>query len=351
MFSLEMLPAAQGDALWIEYGDPQRPRCLLIDGGPPSRVTRERLRERIAERSGPGGGKLELIVVTHIDSDHIAGVLNLLEDRDAALAPGDVWFNGWQHLPADLLGAKQGEALSGAIRRRRFPWNAAYSETAVVVPDEGPLPTVELADGMVLTLLSPTRAKLAALRPVWKREVEKAGLVPGIGVVEPPGEPDKLGERPLDPEELAAEPFQPDDSEANGASIAFLAEHDGKRLLLTGDAHADILVASLQRLAAEGSVPVDAFKLSHHGGKHNLSSDLLKRVECGRYLFSTNGTSYHHPDPEAVSRVVVGRNDCELVFNYRSPETERWESSRLRRQFRYRTTYSEAAEQGIRIAL
>lgn len=353
MFSLEMLPARQGDALWLEWGDPARPRALLVDGGPPSRLTGERVREKLAGRDPPGA--LELIVVTHIDSDHIAGVLRLLEERDVPLEPEDVWFNAWRHLPTDILGAKQGEALSAEIRRRRLPWNAKFSGEAVVVPDAGPLPVVELPDGLTLTLLSPTRTQLAALRPVWKREVEKAGLVPGVGG-EPPQEPqpDRLGDAALDPEELAAAPFEPDDSAANGSSIAFLVEHDGKRLLLAGDAFADVLADSLRRLAAERGVdviPLDAFKLSHHGGKHNLSPDLLDRVECGRHLISTNGGIYRHPDGEAVSRVVVRERETELVFNYRSRENARWDSSRLRRRFGYRAVYPPDDAPGIRVEL
>ena len=33
MFTIEMLPAAHGDCLWIEYGSGQEVRRILIDGG------------------------------------------------------------------------------------------------------------------------------------------------------------------------------------------------------------------------------------------------------------------------------------------------------------------------------
>ena len=33
MLRIDMLPGANGDALWIEYGDGQQPRRILIDGG------------------------------------------------------------------------------------------------------------------------------------------------------------------------------------------------------------------------------------------------------------------------------------------------------------------------------
>jgi hypothetical protein len=356
MFTVELLPARHGDALWIEYGDSGRPRRILIDGGPRSRTIDQRLRQLIRERIDPDAAEpgFELVVVTHIDADHITGILGLLEDPGLPLTTRDLWFNGWNHLPSDLLGAKQGEALSDAIQARRLSWNHDFGGRAVQVPESGSLPCIELEDGMTLTLLSPGRAELAALRPVWKQEVEAAGLVPGHGAREPSEQPDLLGERPVDLAELAKEPFEGDGSAANGASIAFLAEHDGRRLLATGDAHAPTLVAGLQRLADEqrvARVAVEAVKLPHHGSKYNLSRELVDLLDGDRFLFSTNGQIFRHPDPTAVARLVVDRDETELVFNYRTATTERWDSPRLRRRHRYRTVYPENAEGGIVISV
>lgn len=33
MFAIEMLPAAHGDCLWLEYGERARLKRILIDGG------------------------------------------------------------------------------------------------------------------------------------------------------------------------------------------------------------------------------------------------------------------------------------------------------------------------------
>jgi hypothetical protein len=341
MLRLEMLPARHGDALWIEYGDPGHPHRLLIDGGPRSRT----LREQLAERVGAG---LELLVVTHIDADHISGVLAILADPEVRVSARDVWFNGWEHLPTDVLGAKQGEALGAAIRRRRLPWNTDFGGRAVAVPDEGALPAVHLPGGMRLTVISPTGRELAALRPVWKEEVEKAGLVPGVAAQEAAAAPpDLLGAHPIEPEELAAEPFEEDPSAANGASIAMLAEVEGKTLLLTGDAHGGVLADGLRRLAGSRGVSrvrVDAFKLPHHGSKHNLSPEVLGLVDCRRFLFSTNGDVYHHPDPVAVSRVLAATDGPVFEFNYRTETTARWDSARMRRRYGYRTVYPEVGE-------
>lgn len=345
MLRLEMLPARHGDALWLEYGHLHSPHRVLIDGGPRSRHLRETLAGRLIAND-----HLDLLVVTHIDADHISGILDILEDPTVPLSPRDVWFNAWQHLPTDQLGARQGEALSAAIRRRRLSWNRDFDEKAVVIPDEDDLPSIELPDGLVLTVLSPNRRGLADLRPVWKREVEKAGLIPGKAAEQYVAQPDLLGDAPFDPAELAEVPYEEDRSEANGASIAMLAEFEEKALLLTGDAQGGTLVAGLGRLVRQRGVDrirLDALKLPHHGSQYNLSPDVLELVDCERYLFSTNGDIFGHPDPVAVSRIVVAGDDLTLEFNYRTASTERWDSSRMRRRFGYRTVYPEDEMAGL----
>lgn len=349
MFCLEMLPARHGDALWLEYGEPENPHRVLVDGGPGSQSTRGLMTDRLRARHD-----LDLLVVTHIDADHITGIIDVIEDPAVPLSPRDIWFNGWQHLPTDLLGARQGEALGGAIRRRGFPWNLSFAGEAVMVPDEGELPVISLPGGLTLALLSPTRRQLAELRPVWKREVEKAGLVPGLEAERAAAQPDLLGDAPIDPSKLAEEPYEEDRSEANGASIAMLAEFEGKTLLLTGDAHARVLAEGLRRLTRQRGVDairLDAFKLAHHGSKHNLSPEVLDLVDCELFLFSTNGDIFRHPDPVAVSRIVVEREDRALAFNYRVQTTERWDSPRLRRRFRYRTVFPGSEMAGLVVQL
>ena len=347
-FSLQVLPALHGDALWLEYGH-DSPHRVLIDGGPRSSITASLVRELLLDDPSA----VELIVVTHIDADHITGVLDVLRDAGVTLEPGDIWFNGWRHLPSDILGVEQGEELGRVIEKRRLPWNVAFNSGPVAVPDEGPLPSFQLPGGLTVIVLSPTRKELAALRPVWKREVEKAGLVPGIPAESPPEPSDLLGDERLDLQELANRPFSPDRSEANGASIAMLAEFEQRSVLLTGDAHAGVLAVQLGRLARERKVdrlPVDLVKLPHHGSRHNVSSELVDAVGCERWVFSTNGSIYSHPDPEAVARIVADRPGVELIFNYRSGTTERFDKTTLRRAHRYRVSYP-ASGAGIRIDL
>ena len=356
MFEVTFFPATFGDSIWVTYGRNDDPHHILIDGG--TRGTRRYIGAKIRELP-VDRRHLELVVVSHVDADHIGGVLAMLERNELDATVGDIWFNAFSHLPEpadedESLGAEQGEALSRQILRLQMNWNVAFRGDAVVVPDEGDLPVIELPGGMRLTLLSPSVEGLAELRPEWVKEVEKAGLVPGSG--ELPDEEgvdddeEVLGAEELpDLEALADTNFVGDSSEANGSSIAFLAEFEGKRVLFAADAHVPQLEDSLNRLGASERLKLDLFKISHHGSKGTVSRELLSRVQCPRFAISTNGSIYRHPDAEAVARIVAEAPGSELIFNYRNARNEIWET--VGRLKGFKTRYPDDGAAGLVVTL
>ncbi len=98
MFEIGMLPANHGDCLWIEYGSGADRYRILVDGGPG--YAYDELKTRLLELE-PSKRRFELLIVTHVDADHIGGILELLDDTALGVSFGDVWFNGWRHLAAD----------------------------------------------------------------------------------------------------------------------------------------------------------------------------------------------------------------------------------------------------------
>lgn len=338
MFYIEMLPAREGDCLWIRYGGAAAPRQILIDGGRLGtyRDIKDRLMTLPEDQR-----EFELFVITHVDRDHIEGALALLEDPDLDLTFKEVWFNGYDHLKGEELetfGAVQGERLTTALLRRKERWNTSFSGGPVKIPDEGDLPQIRLAGGLTLTLLSPDTDKLAKLLPQWEKECDEAGLLPGIEARRSEVEGlETFGGVP-DVEKLVAKPLKPDTTQPNGSSIAFLAEYDGIRVLLGADAHVDRLVPSLQALVADGDrLQLDAFKLSHHGSSGNISQELLELIDCPRYLISTNGSYFKHPTAEAIARVLkYGGSNKTLFFNYDSDYTRLWNDDDLSRDYDYK---------------
>lgn len=119
----------------------------------------------------------ELMVVTHIDTDHIDGSIILLQDKKLNIQIKEFWFNGWSQLPkssGDTLAPLQGEFLGGLLTKDpklRQVWNRQFDGKAVVVPDNGVLPKIELEGGAQITLLGPTSAELNRLRARWSSAI------------------------------------------------------------------------------------------------------------------------------------------------------------------------------------
>jgi hypothetical protein len=82
-------------------------------------------------------------------------------------------------------------------------------------------------------------------------------------------------------------------------------------------------------------LPVGAVKVSHHGSKGNTSSALLKLIDSPRWLISTNGDKYEHPDQECVARIVKIAHPRKMYFNYSSAFTEPWFADAAQRKFGY----------------
>lgn len=344
-----MLPAREGDCILITYGETSHPYRVLVDGG--RAATYAEIKKRVLDLP-EDQRSFELLVVTHVDRDHIEGALAMVMDEGSPATFKDIWFNSYDHLKGSDLesfGAVQGERLTDAILNRGLPWNEAFGRRSVELRS-GSKP-VELNGGMTITLLSPDRKKLEALIPDWEKECEDAGLMPGGAAERPPAPPGMESFGRINIPALAQEPFDPDHAPPNGTSIAFLAEYENRRVLLAADAHADRLVESLLPLAAAegGRIRLDAFKLPHHGSNHNVSKELLDLVACNRFLVSSNGSYFDLPDPIAMSRVIVlGGANPQLIFNYRSPEALLWDNQNWKGDHGYSTSYPSSAEDGTK---
>jgi beta-lactamase superfamily II metal-dependent hydrolase len=361
-YRIEMLPARHGDALVVEYGD-GRIRRLLIDGGPLNAYGD--LEKRLSSLPADDQA-IELLVVTHVDTDHIEGIIRLmaLPVSKWPVHIEEIWFNGWRHLEeARDLGGMEGEMMSALIHARANErWNTRFAGKAVMC---GALPgdSVELEGRMKLTLLSPDAAALAALIKDWKAKVESWEVEPGDleaaweTLVEQskfhPGEELTLG-----PDDLTARLKKLlkgiDGSKANGSSIAFIAEFGGKSCVFLGDAHMKVVCASLKRLGYSCANPliVNAVKVSHHGSKNNLTQEFLGLVDAKHWLISTNGDNHEHPDKPAIESIISGSiRPPTLWFNYRSKTTGVWEKKAAKPGARYRVKYPPKGKEGIVVKL
>jgi beta-lactamase superfamily II metal-dependent hydrolase len=360
-FTIELLPAKNGDSIWIEYGKSDRTRRILIDGGPINAY--EALEEKLNEM--PAGDKrVELVVISHVDTDHIEGIIRHFAEKRSNwnISPRDIWFNGYRHMQKKgMLGGREGDFLSALIRQRESDkWNKEFNNKAVVVQPDKPLPSDYLVEEMKYTILSPDVKKLERMAKKWEKDVDKHGLRPGDleGAWE-----QLLNKTRLHPKEgllgaageidpMLLKQLSTDQSAANGSSIAFLLEFQGKSCLFLADAHASTIAQSLKRLLPKGKkrLKVDAVKVSHHGSKANITKKLMDLLDARHYLISTNGDRHDHPDPEAIEVIIQGSlRDPVIWFNYRTPYTLPWEPENHRDLRKYSVRYPELGSEGITI--
>ena len=116
MLVLEALRARFGDALILHSGSKAKPQLTVIDGGPPG-VYGDALRPRLeairAERKLDARTPLdiELMMVSHIDDDHVSGLLELARKLNDQRESGQplpwkirrFWHNSFD----DILGQRR----------------------------------------------------------------------------------------------------------------------------------------------------------------------------------------------------------------------------------------------------
>jgi hypothetical protein len=327
-FKLEVLKAKKGDCLLLHYGDGAEPALSLVDGGPPGvypDFLRPRLEELHSELVKDGGPlPLELVMVSHIDSDHIEGVLQLLRAierarNDGAAEPyevGRLWHNGFKRLAeadddesaaaakaslteeepkgeAVLASVGQGEDTSAVAANLGIPRNEESKMGPLVLAGE----SRKLPGGLELTVLGPSAKRVEDLREKWAKEVKAK------------------------PGELV--PAAVKETVYNLSSMIVVAEFDGKRLLLTGDGVAEDILAGLDEeglLGKDGRAHFDVLKMPHHGSDKNVKEppDFLQRITADHYVLSGDG-EHGNPEPETLRMIAAARGDdaYEIWLTYR----------------------------------
>jgi beta-lactamase superfamily II metal-dependent hydrolase len=308
---LTAMHAGCGDCLLLEYTDGrEQGHRILIDGGLGSAFD-EGLGRRLGTSDAPTA--VDIAVVTHVDSDHIEGIIRAL--REGRLTAGDYWFNGRDQAsrpnePEATRSVRQGDALSQLLPDGRR--NRIVDGQALMVREDGP-PEIALPGGATAVLLSPTGERLAKLSRKWPEPTRD-----GDGI-------DALLRAFKEDSDRGPGTFGRDSSVSNGTSIAFLFEHAGASILLTGDAWAPVLVSSIKALLERRNrsrpkndpltaLPVQLFKLSHHGSRQNITDELLDLVIPENIVVCTDGSKFSHPDSDAMEMVRRHYPDVPIHF-------------------------------------
>ena len=336
ILSLDVRRARKGDCLLLHFGTKSDPGLFLIDGGP-SKVYGPQLKPRLNEiRAARGLGAAESLLVdaamvSHIDDDHINGILELtgeLVSVQAARKPLpikilDFWHNTFDDIvgndpndllaavksrfgPASLAGAPdvdgldpdaakvlasvdQGFRLRDDVKKLKIPINSDFGGK-VILADKG-AKAIDIGKGLTFRVAGPMKPELAALQKDHDAFLKAAAAKKKGGA--------------------AALAAFTDTSVPNLSSVVVLAESGGKTILLTGDARGDKILKGLELIGAikpKGKLHVDILKMPHHGSDRNMEQSFLDRITADHYVFSGDG-EHGNPERETLEMLLAARGD------------------------------------------
>ncbi|UCH93141.1 MAG: MBL fold metallo-hydrolase [Candidatus Aminicenantes bacterium] len=312
---IKVLQVLHGDAIIINFqGDDGNSHNIFIDGGFSSTYARtiRRETEKIIERNE----KIDLFVITHIDQDHIGGVLRFLKEYGKRDIVDRYWFNWCDNLDVSIPDNNWKISYSQGINLRDYLSNIGKLNL------EGLHENLEPTDlyGAKITILSPRFNDLEHFRRKWIVKEENILKREPISA--------NQSDYCFKIEELSKRAFIEDTRIENKVSISFLFEYNNKTVLFLADSHPSTIENELKErgFSRDKRLKVELIKLSHHASKFNTNPGLLELVECNSFIISANGRNRHYfPHKETLSRVLTnpGRKrdqKVSFIFNYDNAE-------------------------------
>jgi beta-lactamase superfamily II metal-dependent hydrolase len=365
---LEIFRSGKGDCLLLSSTVGPQKR-VLIDGGMPDAYRRHVAAPLARRLNGPGDkiGALDVVYVSHIDQDHIGGVLEMIDAefawrvydfkrKSGATWPKpepprppaikQFWFNAFE----DQLGGEGGGGIENAVslaatlrsipafggslggQRGRDPEEAAQDLATSIAEavrlshrlrdEQLGVPINRPASGglmllgagaskpvrvgkLTFTLLGPSKEIVDRHRKEWNAWLrENKARARGLRDAARRDAKD-LGPAALETAKLGDRGKV---TTPNLASLMFLVEQGPKTLLLTGDGHGEDIVAGLRRIPRfkTGPIHVDALKVQHHASEHNWSEEFGAIVTADHYVFCGNG-EHENPDLAVLDAIAGSR--------------------------------------------
>ena len=309
--TLKFLKAYNGDCILIETLDEnQEIFTILIDGGTSS--TFEYSLKKELEKIT----RINLLILTHIDSDHIGGLIKFFQNSLInKIEIDEIWINHPELISVttgDLISFTQGDNLKELINTKK--------PNTLITPINSSL-NIIIRKGLQFEILSPDLETLTLFYKKWKpdflyKTIQKENISQSL----------EMSTYDKNLEELSKIPFIPANSLendlTNASSIAFILKTlEGKKLAFLADARPELIDNILVNKGYSSSHPLicDLVKLSHHGSKNNTSPTILDKIKSNQYFISTNGGSsnHKHPSRETIARIIYNQNrnlDNEIII-------------------------------------
>ena len=302
---------------------------------------------------------INLLVATHIDSDHIKGLASMLANFPN-LKIDRIWYNCYGRtesnvntvelddnqkkilqwvknaLPVEFdainyrkeISAKQGKTFAGEILKKE-EWKNVWETN----PITNKTPDFDLPDRFgKIVFLSPTQDSLFAIEKlikdefnkrfmqVWKENLDQTENLSELLVRLAEAYKDKFESKQIsaiiidnidaDFIKKLADDEGVDPSDKNYSSIAFMLECGNHKVAMFGDAVSSTLEKSISDKYKMTKKPIscEAIKVSHHGSNGNSSKALFGLITSNKY-FIPGGRNDEYPTLGTLGRIALSNQD------------------------------------------
>lgn len=325
---VKFLQASKGDCFIISFKDENNiNRNILIDGGM-EKTYYDSINNRDGdlgieiERIKKNNEKIDLLILTHIDNDHILGLLNWFRlDTEAYKMIGKVWFNSGRLIaetfklpPNDDLNRKfkifknTETGVSEAIDFEKYLIDNQIWERKLI---RRGMTFSEL--GVKIEILTPERKQLKRLLKEYKEKTGDDVYTSGHGK----DWNDSL--KSLIQNETPQETYRRQEYRAaNCSSITFILTIHKRNFLFLADGNALKIANALKGNGynKQNPIPVEFVKISHHGSRNNTCKKLLEVIKTDNYIISTDSSGHGHPNKLTLARILNNNPNANFYFNY-----------------------------------
>ncbi len=244
---------------------------------------------------------INMVIVTHIDRDHIGGIIKVLQDEDHLKNIKYLLFNEPEqcnlfYAPNDSaeVNAEDGNSLLNILKKNT---NLQYIKSIHNLNSQLENTLSDIIPNTKIKILSPSPEGLSDLLSLWDRdEFKKENNVCA----------EVMNSITGDVTALADMKYELDSKIPNKSSIALLLTHNNKNFLLLGDAHITEINKSLIKMGAkEEPLDVEFVKLSHHGSIKNINKDFLGLIKTNKYIIcNPSPKSKKLPNKETIAQIA-----------------------------------------------
>lgn len=317
MVEIGLLDADAGDCILISYGE-DKISHILVDGGDTNTGS---IVKKLIEEIHHKNEMIEAVILTHIDKDHINGVLSGIQQCEESVLQGTIgriYFNTSKGIERELhLQEKSAELIEENIEVKAASCAYGVGEAVSLMALLGKKKlknrlidyvvmgeTIELENNAVLKVISPGEKELKELYYHWENDESKEKLAYATNS-------ENIRK---DIDELQKEKWGSSTSVNNASSIACLFEYEDIKLALLADSKSTVCLKGIKIFGVE-KYRANLLKIAHHGSNGNTSKKLLDVFETNKFLLSTNGHGGKVPSKVLVSHLLKVKGKIEIYCN------------------------------------